>query len=293
MSASSAEVLGALFERFRVQAKTFHAGPLCGLSHYDAAKGYGFLHVLRSGQMEVWHEPMMGAAQRTLLTEPTLIFYPRPWTHGFVNPPEQGSELICATLRYIGGDEHPLVRALPAVLLVPLTELQALNATLGLLFAEAENAARGDHALADRLVEVLLLQLLRWLLDRPSQFPMPVGLLAGLTHPRLSRSLIAMCGNPAQDWSLDNLAQLAGMSRSAFAEAFREVVGETAIEHLARWRINLAKQLLARGKPVKCIAQDVGYGSASALSRAFTARVGQSPREWQQLALAGSSAARR
>ena len=167
-------------------------------------------------------------------------------------------------------------------MLVPLAELAAAQHTLALLFGEADNVRGGQRLLADRLFEVLLIQVVRWLLERPERYPLSAGLLTGLAHPQLARALVAIHEQPAHPWSLDSLAERAGMSRSRFADTFRREVGETPAEHLAQWRLALAKQRLARGEGVKRVALEVGYGSASALSRAFTARVGRSPRHWLQ-----------
>jgi AraC-like DNA-binding protein len=280
MRTPNTDRLGTLFDRFRVQAETFFAGPLCSQPHYDRARGRGFMHLLRSGRLRVVHEQADGAPQPIELSEPTLIFYPRPWAHGFLMGERGEAELLCATLRFDGGEAHPLASALPAVLIVPLRELQPIEHTLALLFGEAENAVRGDRLLADRLFEVLLIQLLRWLLERPERYAVQPGLMLGLAHPQLALALLAMQRRPHEAWTLESLAACAGMSRSAFAASFREVVGQTPLEHLAQWRMALAKQALLRGEPVKRIAAEVGYGSASALSRAFTARSGQAPQQW-------------
>lgn len=280
MRTPSADRIGTVLDRFRVQAETFFAGPLCGVSQYDSSRGLGFMHVLRSGHMEVAHEGADGATQRVVLTEPTLIFYPRPWTHGFVNPERDGSDLLCATLRFDGGAAHPLASALPPVVIVPLQQLKPMEHTLALLFGEAQNANQGERLLVDRLFEILLIQLLRWMLENPQRYDLRPGLVLGLAHRQLAAALVAMNQRPAAPWSLDQLAACAGMSRSAFANTFREVVGQTPLEHLAQWRIALTKQALLRGDPIKRIAADVGYGSASALSRAFASRTGQSPRQW-------------
>ena len=76
------------------------------------------------------------------------------------------------------------------------------------------------------------------------------------------------------------------MSRSAFAGAFRGVVGMTFGHYLQGWRIGLAQQALRRGRPLKVVAAEVGYGSEAALSRAFKAQTGVSPRQWRQDAAA-------
>lgn len=85
---------------------------------------------------------------------------------------------------------------------------------------------------------------------------------------------------PGQPWSLERLARQAGMSRSAFSAHFNAVVGHTPADHLADWRLTLAQAALRRGRSIKPIAQELGYASASALSRVFTQRVGVSPRQW-------------
>ena len=81
---------------------------------------------------------------------------------------------------------------------------------------------------------------------------------------------------------LETLATRAGMSRSRFAEVFAQVVGDTPAAYLAQYRITLAQQGLLRGEGLDRIAQQVGYGSAAALSRAFSAVCGMSPRGWRQ-----------
>ena len=78
------------------------------------------------------------------------------------------------------------------------------------------------------------------------------------------------------------MAAIAGLSRSGFALLFKQTIGMTPGEHLARFRIATAQELLNRGMPLKVIAYDVGYGSPTALSRAFKDLTGTSPREWLQ-----------
>jgi len=276
----SSDGLGQVLDRFRVQAMTFQAGPLCGVTRYDESRGVGFVHLLRQGRMVMTYADADGTPRREVLEEPTLLFFPRPLTHGFIHSAEGGSELFCAKLRFEGGAAHPLVRALPAVVSVPLASLPMLAHTLSLLFDEQSRIGLGQRVLADRLFEVLLIQLLRWLHDGPQATQLPPGLLAGLAHPKLALALTGMHEQPAQAWTLDSLAERAGMSRSSFAAAFHQVLGETPADYLAQWRIALARQALLRGEALKRVALDTGYGSSSALSRAFAARVGQAPRAW-------------
>lgn len=284
--------LSALLERFRVRAHLFHAGPLCGLTHFDAAAGRGFLHVLWRGEMTVTHRARSGAPRRLAVTGPTLLFYPRPLAHDFHNAPVDGADFVCATLDFEGGAMHPLARALPPLVALPLARADGLQPTLALLFAEAARQACGRNLVVDRLFEVLLLQLLRWLLDHADEAALPAGLLTGLAHPQLARALVALHERPGDAWRLQTMARAASMSRSAFAAAFRREVGATPAEYLADWRLALAQDAVRDGQPLKAIAARLGYGSASALSRVFARRLGASPRDWRAALPAGVTPSR-
>ncbi|MEO8247810.1 MAG: AraC family transcriptional regulator [Burkholderiales bacterium] len=272
--------LSTLLERFQVRAHLFHTGALCGVTHFDAAPGRGFLHVLRRGEMSVTHRPRAGAPRRIAVRGPSLLFYPRPLEHDFHNAPSEGSDFVCATLDFAGGASHPLVRALPPLVLLPLAEVEGLEQSLALLFAEADRVRCGHRLLADRLFEVVLVQLLRWLLDHPAEGGLDAGMLAGLAEPRLARTLVALHDEPGNAWSLERMASEAGMSRSAFAALFKQVVGQTPADYLTDWRLAIAKARLRDGLAVKAICAQLGYANPSALSRVFTQKIGMSPRAW-------------
>lgn len=162
-------------------------------------------------------------------------------------------------------------------MILPLAEVDGAAPALEVLFREAFTRACGRQQVVDRLFEVVVILILRALLNGGR---VESGMLAGLSHPRLARAIVAMHEAPARAWTLDALAKRAGLSRSQFAAVFAQVVGAAPGEYLARHRIAVAQDLLRRGRPVKLVASEVGYGSASALSRAFSARCGRSPREW-------------
>jgi AraC-like DNA-binding protein len=272
--------LSALLEQFHVRAHLFHTGPLCGVSHFAAEPGRGFMHVLRRGEMVVTHLGHPAVAQRIELREPTLLLYPRPLAHSFHNAPLDGSDFTCATLNFDGGEQHPLVRALPPLLLLPLQQIDGLDAALQLLFNETDRVRCGQRILADRLFEVVLLQMLRWLLDHPQAGGVDVGLIAGLADPALARALTAMHEQPGGAWNLASMAEQAGMSRSAFAARFKRTLGQSPADYLTDWRLTIAQSRLRQGRSVKFIADALGYANASALSRVFAQRLGVSPRDW-------------
>lgn len=271
--------LQGLLQRFSVSAQMFHSGPLCGINDFEE-NGQGQLHLVRRGPLEVRH-----AGEVHHVTVPSLLFYPRPLAHRFLSDPDTGADMACANLAFggvssarVAGGGNPISRALPAFTCLPLAELRGAEAVLDLLFDEAFAQRCGRQAVVDRLFDVVLVLLLRHLLDSGH---IQEGPLAGLGHPQLAKALVALHDEPARPWTLESLATQAGMSRSRFAEVFAEVVGQPPAAYLTGYRITLAQDALQRGDRLERIAQQAGYGSAAALSRAFTATCGVSPREWR------------
>ncbi len=266
--------LEVLLDRFPVSAQVFHAGPLCGINTLEGDDGCGQLHLVQRGPLEVSH-----AGTTVRVGEPSLLLYPRPLAHRFSADPERGADVACANLRFEGGVQNPVAAALPAFACLPLAALQGAAPVLALLFEEAFERRCGRQAMVDRLFEVVMIQLLRHLMESGE---VRGGLLSGLSHPRLRNAIVAMHESPARDWTLEDLAGVAGMSRSVFAAAFREALGTPPGQYLQGWRVGLAQQALRRGRPLKVVAGEVGYGSEAALSRAFKAHSGLSPRAWKQ-----------
>ncbi len=272
--------LSALLEHFRVRASLFHTGPLCGRTRFEVQPDRAFLHVLRRGELRIEHRGGPLARRRLLVDEPTLVLYPRAVHHEFVNPPREGADFTCAALHFDGGDRNPIVAALPALVLLPLRAVTGLQPALDLLFAETDRPRCGSRLLADRLFEVVLIQLLRWIVDHPQAAGVSGGLFMGLHDPRLARAIVALHAAPQDDWPLARMAEQAGMSRSAFAEAFRAATGCTPAAYLTDWRLTLASAALRAGRPQKLVAAELGFSNGSSLSRAFKQRFGRSPRAW-------------
>ena len=143
--------LSSLLERFQVSAHLFHTGALCGITSFDAQPGRGFFHVLRRGSMVVTHHQGAQASERLEISEPTLLFYPQPLAHQFHNAPKEGSDFTCASVHFEGGGNHPLARALPPVIVLPLAKVPGLEGALDLLFQEADSVRCGHRLIVDRL----------------------------------------------------------------------------------------------------------------------------------------------
>lgn len=277
-----ADRLAALMTHFPMRAQVFNTGPLCGINTLQSDGVHGQLHLVRRGEVEVRY------GRETLhVTQPSLLLFPRPLTHRFITAPGCEVDMVCANLAFEGGSANPIASALPDLVCLPLDQVWGAEPVLSLLFEEAFEQRCGRVALVERLLEVVMIQVLRQLMESGE---VNGGLLTGLAHPRLRNALVAMHETPAKAWTLEELAGVAGMSRSVFATTFRETVGVTPGQYLQGWRVRLTQKALRRGRPLKMIATEVGYGSEAALSRAFRAQTGLSPRGWKkQLAEADES----
>ncbi|PKA68494.1 MULTISPECIES: AraC family transcriptional regulator [Pseudomonas] len=265
--------LSTLLSHFAVHAGTFHSGDFCGVSAHEG-EPTGHVHLLQAGELLL--KP--GNEREVRLNEPSLIFFPRPFPHRMSADESMDTQLVCATLTFDGGSGNALAAALPDCLVLKLSEIPELGATLEWLFTEAFEGHCGRVAVMDRLFELLVILLLRHLISSRDQQP---GMIAGLADPRLSRALNVMHEQPAKPWSVAELATAANLSRAGFAEQFRRVVGQPPADYLLSWRISLAQKRLREGRPMALIAQEVGYESPSALARAFRRKTGLSPREWK------------
>jgi AraC-like DNA-binding protein len=170
-------------------------------------------------------------------------------------------------------------------LLPPLVEIgpadsgaPRLRGLLDLIGDEALSDRPGRSLVLDRLLEILLVEAIRQgatdLVDRQ-------GLLAGLSDPQMGAALRALHAEPQRSWTVADLAALAGMSRSVFAERFARRVGLAPIDYLMRWRMTLAKDALRSGDGrLAEVAAACGYQSVSAFSAAFSRTVGCSPSQY-------------
>jgi AraC-like DNA-binding protein len=179
--------------------------------------------------------------------------------------------LICGAVRMGHPMAAMLTGALPPILRVEAHSVprgSPLDATLDLLLREAPHILPGGETVVTRLAEVLVVQLLRaWLEHEP---PGRQSLVSGLRDPRIGRALALVHDEPGADLRLETLARMSGMSRSAFAARFVELVGMPAAQYVTEARMRLAEELL-RGESLSLaeVSARVGYGSEAAFSRAF------------------------
>ena len=157
----------------------------------------------------------------------------------------------------------------------------ALRWSLERMMQELREPQPGGFLVAQHLAHMMLVQALRLHLAEGSKGG--VGWLFALADKQMSAAISAMHDDPAHRWTLQELAERAGMSRSTFALKFKETVGASPMEYLTRWRMLLAGDRLANsGDPISVIALSLGYESESAFSTAFKRVMGCSPRQYSR-----------
>jgi AraC-like DNA-binding protein len=173
---------------------------------------------------------------------------------------------------------RPLTALLPRVLHTSVDGYRTdiLKATLELLAKETERPGVGSGVVISGLADILFVQAIRSHLNHAGEDD--VGWLAALSDKRIGAAMRAVHGKPADPWTVERLAALANMSRSAFAARFKAKLGEAPLEYLTRWRMFRAGVLLRRTeRSLAEIANEVGYESDAALSKAFHRVVGMAP----------------
>lgn len=264
----------SVFDHLSIRASLFFAGRLCSGADFALTETDGYLHVLRSGTLLV----EMPAGQSLLIDRPSLLFYSLPLKHRFTPVDPAGADLVCSSLSFTKGDRELFLRAIPPYVILPLEPDRRIKSALDLLFQEADHNDAGQQLLLSRLSEVVVIQVMRHLLLSGA---LREGLLAAMSDVQLSRALTAINERLSHPWTLNEAAQLAGMSRTKFAQRFKETLGYTFGDHLQRCRVNLAERLLRSGIPVKQVAHQAGYANASALARAFKQQTGMTPGDYR------------
>ncbi len=200
------------------------------------------------------------------------------------------TKVICGVFRFGVAGARTVLAVLPPLLHVQSSAARSsLPAKLlPLLIAEASSTAPGSDLTTSRLLDILFVHALqRWLSSAPRG---SVGWVGALRDPRVGRAIAAIHGAPERSWTVGELATIGGMSRSPFAARFAELVGEPPLKYVARWRMDVAAQLLQSGEgSVREVAEQVGYTAEAAFSRAFKRAFGVPPSAYRR-ATPGASA---
>lgn len=189
------------------------------------------------------------------------------------------THLLCGVARFDHPAARHLLEVLPRLIVADAArsaDAGWLHGTLELITAEATDLRPGGETMITRLADILIIQAIRSWVEADGSGR--TGWLAALRDDQIGHALRLVHREPERPWSVGTLATEVAMSRSAFAARFADLVGETPMHYLARWRMHLAlTRLREEGLTLAELASDLGYRSEAAFSRAFKRFMGVSP----------------
>ena len=212
---------------------------------------------------------------------------PRDWTqvieYGGGGAP---ATVVSGWFQFDPASVTTLKRLMPLLILVRADHAQnsTLHTTLNMLASEMAQRVPGSDLVVNRLADILFIKCIRAYFGSPSG-ACQRGALHAMFDPQIGLALKSMHERLDAPWTVESLAAACGMSRSAFALRFKELVGETPLEYLTNWRMHKATSFMRSGdQKLVEVAKAVGYDSDAAFSKAFKRTFGLAPREYERTA---------
>lgn len=279
----SAERLGTLLgAKAGVRVAAFH---LVEFGHCGIKFENGDQAVIEAGEMAICfsgvaHRIAQGQKSKVLPVEALLkgsgnVFLPGGKDRA------RGASLICGVFLLHDTFLNPLFAALPPLLRISVSragEFHNLAGVARLMAQEIDRKSLGGGYIVERLLEVLCAEAIRAHIEATPR----AGWLRAIKDPVVGRAMAAIHACPGADWSVRRLAQGVTMSPSRFAARFAATLGESPMAYIAKWRMNVARRLLAGTQQgIAQIAANVGYANLAAFNRAFKKHVGVPPAAWR------------
>jgi AraC-like DNA-binding protein len=270
--AVSGDLLSHVLAQIRLTGDDVHARTLARAERLDLDAGAAHVLVVAEGALHCEDEE----GGPVLIDTGDLVLLPRG--PGTMRLTASGpAEVIVCRFWFDPHSLRGMIAALPRRLHIRRAEGAGwLDGIVPFLMIEVGDAQPGAALMISRIIDVIVIRTLRtWVhLGRTS------GWLGGLSDARVARALTLMHERPMQRWSVEALADAAGMSRSSFCDRFVALVGRSPLRYQNEWRLNLARDMLAaREARVGEVGLRIGYKSEAAFSRAYKALFGHPPRE--------------
>ncbi len=288
------DVLTDLLRTFHLSARVFLHANFCGRWAVDTSgEARATFHLVTRGG--AWlHLP--GRSNSIALRGGDLVVFPHDAPHTLshseapptpdipLNQPECGepdgatTTLICGFFAFDPQRWNPLLNSLPAAIVLRAEETADtafMDALMRAIAYECNSGLPGGPVVTDRLAEVLFIHVVR---THMHQSDLTDGYIAALGDRQVSRALQAVHESPGDNWSVERLASLVGMSRSAFAQHFQRLVGMPPMQYVTCWRMQRALGDLQEARaPVMAVAERFGYASEAAFAKAFKRHFGYGP----------------
>jgi AraC family transcriptional activator of mtrCDE len=281
LDAAGESVFAAILRANQLRAHISTSASYCdNWTEPEPATDQGTFHLIDEGvcwvRSPAIHEPVRLAAG-------DLIVFPGGAPHVLSAsaqadkaPETRFTSMLCGEFEFATGKRNAIIDALPAYFVVREDQSgRQFRQLAQLMLQEARTGTFGSRAVLDKMADTLFVMAVRHHIEHA---PERRGLLAALFDPRLSNALEAMHSHPEKEWTVANLADVAHMSRTAFAGHFAAIMGTGPIDYLTQWRMTEARRLLNEPSlSVAAVADRLGYKTEAAFRRAFKRVTGAGP----------------
>lgn len=270
---STMDALSEFFDRVHLRGRLFYAGKVMGTLDLDKPEGTAFLHIVEKGGLDLVRPGYPNIPVR----EPSLLLCPSTCRYQLQSVSPEGTDIVCATFEFGASMGRSFPLGVTETMIFPFSSIDNITPLIKVLLAEYHADAAGRQKGLSVLFEYVLVLLIRCAIGRDM---IAGGVLFAMLDTQLEKVLNAIHVEPEHEWTLVQMAETAGMSRSAFSAHFTKLVGVPPISYLTAWRMKLAQDMMRQGVKLKIVASSVGYSSQAAFSRAFVNEVGLPPAEW-------------
>ncbi|MGY4637719.1 AraC-like DNA-binding protein [Pseudomonas sp. TE24901] len=267
------DLLSQVLAQIRLTGDRVYSAALVEAQCLELDEKSAHIGVLQQGRLL-----LEGAGQpTTMLEQGDIILLPHDPTGITITAVDGPATLVICRFWFDASSFQAMLFALPRLILLRHADAAPWSeGILHFMLLEAHDTQPGGALMISRLIDLVVIRILRtWVHQGAAS-----GWLGGLSDARIARALRAIHATPGQQWRIDALAELAGMSRSNFCERFSSLIGRSPLRYQNEWRLTLAKTLLSQhDSRIGEVGFAVGYESEAAFSRAYKAFFGRSPRE--------------
>ncbi len=269
-----------VLDMLRLRGTSVATGVLPVGSVLDYSEGKPCIYVIEQGTVTLTVLPSDTADE---IQSGDVVLIVNGVSHQLVNSGDVPARYIRGGFDFDSIFAERFLRMLPTVILLRRPEHKShewVDVCCAFMAFEAAHGLAGSTAMISRLLDLLFIRTLRsWATDSG----LGKGWVSSASDPRIARVLASIQNDPSRKWTLTQFASIAGMSRTAFAGRFLEVIGQSPIAYLNRWRLDLSADLL-RGQKLSMsqLISHIGYKSEAAFGRAFKLQHGQPPLKWRR-----------
>ncbi|MGY2374681.1 AraC family transcriptional regulator [Pseudomonas sp. SDO524_S393] len=267
------DLLSQVLAQIRLTGDRVYSAPLASGQGLGLDEKSAHICVVQSGRLQ-----LEGAEQPAVMLEQgDLILLPHDPSGMRITACDGPAAVVICRFWFDASSFQAMLFALPRLIHIRKTEAAAwAEGILHFMLLEANDTQPGGALMVSRLIDLTVIRILRtWVQQNAAS-----GWLGGLSDARIARALRAIHETPGQQWRIDALADIAGMSRSNFCDRFSTLVGRSPLRYQNEWRLTLAKTMLSKhDSRIGEIGFTIGYESEAAFSRAYKAFFGRSPRE--------------